>query len=75
MRTVKVAPWPSPALSATTVAVIALGIWLSQSSLGAAFGFVPLPAAFWPLLAMTVAAYVTTAHLIKTWLVRRGWIE
>ena len=65
----------SVALSATTVAVIALGIWLSQSSLGAAFGFVPLPAAFWPLLAMTVAAYVTTAHLIKTWLVRRGWIE
>ena len=65
----------SAALTATTLTVIAGGIWLSQSSLGAALGFVPLPAAYWPFLVATAAAYVTTAHLTKRWLVRHGWID
>jgi Mg2+-importing ATPase len=65
----------SAALAATTVAVIAAGIWLVESSLGRQFGFVPLPGAYWPVLVATVAAYATATHLVKTWLVRRGWID
>ncbi len=65
----------SAALTATTVAVIAAGVWLVGSPLGRQFGFVPLPGAYWPVLAATVAAYATATHLVKTWLVRRGWID
>ena len=65
----------STALTATTAVVSALGIWLVQSSLGARFGFVPLPGAYWPVLLVTVLAYGTATHLVKTWLVRRGWID
>ncbi|MEI6239473.1 MAG: magnesium-translocating P-type ATPase [Planctomycetia bacterium] len=65
----------SAALTATTVAVIAAGVWLVGSPLGRRFGFVPLPAAYWPVLLATVVAYATVTHLVKTWLVRRGWID
>ncbi len=65
----------STALTATTVAVIAAGIWLADAPLGRRFGFVPLPWAYWPFLLATVVAYATAAHLVKSWLVRRGWID
>jgi len=62
-------------LTATTVAVIAAGITLTQSRLGEAFGFVRLPAAYWPILFVTALAYGGLVHVVKRWLVRRGWIE
>lgn len=65
----------STALTATTAAVIAAGIWLADSALGRKFGFVPLPGAYWPFLLATVVAYATATHLVKSWLVRRGWID
>ena len=65
----------SLALSATTAAVMLVGIWLTESPLGAAFGFVPLPAAYWPLLGLTLLAYVIVTHAVKMWLVRRRWID
>ena len=65
----------STSLAATTAVVIGLGIWLVDSPLGGRFGFVPLPALYWPILLATVAAYATATHLVKTWLVRRGWID
>jgi Mg2+-importing ATPase len=65
----------SPALTATTLVVVAAGIWLSQAPLGAVLGFAPLPGAFWPVVAAIVAGYLVTVQLLKAWLVRRGWIE
>jgi len=65
----------SAALTATTVAVIAAGIWLVESPLGRRFGFVPLPAMYWPVLLATVGGYAAATHLVKSWLVRRGWID
>ena len=65
----------SLALSATTAAVMLVGIWLTESPLGPAFGFVPLPAAYWPLLGLTLLAYVIVTHAVKMWLVRRRWID
>jgi len=64
----------SPALTATTLAVAALGIWLAQSPAGWPLGFVPLPVAYWPFLALTVAAYLTVSYGVQTVLVRRQWI-
>jgi Mg2+-importing ATPase len=65
----------SPALTATTLAVIAGGIWLTQSPWGRLLGFVPLPSAYWPFLAATVVAYLALAYGVKRWLLRHGWIE
>ena len=65
----------SPALAAATAAVILVGLWLPVSPLGPVLGFVPLPAGWWPVLGLTVAAYVVVVHAVKTWLVRRGWID
>jgi len=65
----------SPALTATTAAVMLAGAVLPGSPLGRFFGFVPLPPAWWPVLAATVAAYAAAAHVLKMWLVRRGWID
>ena len=62
---------PSWPLIATTVTVMAVGVWLPFSPVGGALGFVPLPAAYWPILAVTLAAYVVTTQVVKTWLVRR----
>lgn len=65
----------SAALTATTVVVIGVGIWLAGSPLGRRFGFVSLPWAFWPVLLATLLAYATVTHFVKTWLARRGWID
>ena len=65
----------SLALTATTVAVMLVGAWLPASPLGPVFGFVPLPAAWWPVLVATMLAYAAVTHAVKMWLVRRGWID
>ena len=65
----------SLALSATTAAVMLVGIWLPESPLGRAFGFVPLPGAYWPILGATLVAYVAVTHSVKMWLVRHVWID
>ena len=65
----------SAALTATTVVVIATGIWLVESPLGRRFGFVPLPAIYWPFLLATVGGHAAATHLVKSWLVRRRWID
>jgi len=65
----------SLALSATTAAVMLVGIWLVGSPFGRSFGFVPLPAGYWPILFVTLVAYAVTTHGVKMWLVRRQWID
>ncbi|MEX0669755.1 MAG: magnesium-translocating P-type ATPase [Pirellulales bacterium] len=56
----------SPALLAATTAVVLVGIWLPGSRLGRLLGFVPLPAAYWQVLAVTVVAYLVVAQVAKT---------
>lgn len=71
-------PWlesrASRSLSAATLAVLVAGIWLAQSPLGAMFGFVLLPAAYWPIRIVIVLAYLAVTHAAMRLLVRRGWI-
>ncbi|MDE1901553.1 MAG: magnesium-translocating P-type ATPase [Alphaproteobacteria bacterium] len=65
------ASWP---LILTTVAICTIGIALPFSVIAHSLGFVPLPWTFWPVLAVIIAAYMTLAHLVKVWFIRRyGW--
>ena len=58
----------------TTVIIIAVGIWLPSSPLGPALGLVVLPGLYWPLLLLTLFAYVAVTQSVKMWLLRRAWI-
>ena len=53
---------------------MAVGLWLPMSPLAKAFGFVALPALYWPILAVTLLCYIALTQLVKVVLQRRGWI-
>jgi Mg2+-importing ATPase len=61
----------SGALITASLAIVAIGAWLTVSPLASTLGFVPLPAAYWPILAGMLAAYVVLTQLVKTWFIRR----
>jgi Mg2+-importing ATPase len=65
---------PSWPLVATTLAIMAVGLWLPLSPLGPPLGFVALPALYWPLLALTLLCYLALTQVVKHLLVRRRWI-
>ncbi|HTR76690.1 MAG TPA: magnesium-translocating P-type ATPase [Gemmatimonadaceae bacterium] len=65
------ASWP---LMATTVLVMAVGVWLPASPLASTLGFVDLPSAYWPLLILTLLSYGALTQAAKFWLLRRRWI-
>ncbi|MGB7730035.1 MAG: magnesium-translocating P-type ATPase [Candidatus Acidiferrum sp.] len=62
------------ALTATTLAIMALGMWLPYSPLASALGFTHLPGLYWPILIVTLLSYVGLTQLIKAWLLRKQWI-
>ncbi|WP_235837868.1 magnesium-translocating P-type ATPase [Chitinasiproducens palmae] len=53
-----------PVLISTSLAIV-IGCALPYSPLGEAFGFVPMPASYWPWLALTMLGYITLAQVIK----------
>lgn len=61
----------SAAMTATTLAICAIGIALPSSWLGGVLGFKPLPAAYWPLLVLMLVAYAALTHVAKRWFIRR----
>ena len=63
----------SGALTATTLAVMAFGIWLPYSPFAAALGFTALPALYWPILMLTLLCYVGLTQLIKVRLLQNQW--
>jgi Mg2+-importing ATPase len=65
---------PSWPLIATSVVIMAIGIWLPYSPLAPFLGFTELPPLYWPILALTLLGYVTLTQVVKTWLHRKGWI-
>ena len=65
------ASWP---MMATTALIMAIGAWLPSSPFGPALGLVTLPSAYWPILALTLAAYLGLTQVVKTVLLRRRWI-
>jgi Mg2+-importing ATPase len=61
-------------LTATTLSIMALGIWLPYSPLASALGFTHLPRMYWPILMLTLLGYMSLTQIIKMWLLRRQWI-
>lgn len=58
---------PSKALLATSIAIVAIGAALPYSPLANFLGFVALPAAYWPFLALALLLYVLLTQKVKTW--------
>lgn len=63
------ASWP---LTITSAAGIAVGVWLTFSPLGQAFGFTPLPSLYWPILLLILFGYVLLTQSVKMWLFRES---
>ena len=61
-------------LTATTLAIMAFGMWLPYSPLASSLGLVHLPGLYWPILLLTLLSYVGLTQIIKVWLLRRHWI-
>lgn len=61
-------------LTLTSLAIMAVGIWLPLSPLAPALGFVSLPHLYWPLLLLTLFLYVLLTQTVKTRLLKRAWI-
>ena len=64
----------SLALTATTLSIMAFGIWLPYSPLASALGFTHLPPMYWPILVLTLLGYMGLTQIIKVWLLRKHWI-
>jgi Mg2+-importing ATPase len=54
-----------------TLAIMAAGIAVPFSPLGAAVGLVPLPWSYFPWLAATLVGYCALTQVVKTWYIRR----
>jgi Mg2+-importing ATPase len=61
----------SKTLTLTTLVVCLAGMWLPYSPFATALGFVPLPMAYWPILALMIVMYLALTHLMKIWFHRR----
>jgi P-type Mg2+ transporter len=64
----------SLALTATTLSIMAFGIWLPYSPMASALGFTHLPRMYWPILVLTLLGYMGLTQIIKVWLMRKHWI-
>jgi Mg2+-importing ATPase len=65
------ASWP---LTATTISIMAFGAWLPYSPLAPSLGLAHLPRMYWPILMLTLLAYVLLTQMIKVWLLRMKWM-
>jgi magnesium-transporting ATPase (P-type) len=66
----------SGALAMTSIAIILVGVGLTFIPfIQAALGFKQLPWLYWPLLLVTLICYVLLTQMVKTWLLRRSWID
>lgn len=62
------ASWP---VMLMTGVVMAVGIVLPFTSLGASVGLMPLPWSYFPWLVLTLLAYCTLTQAVKVWYIRR----
>jgi Mg2+-importing ATPase len=53
---------------------MAFGMLLPYSPVASALGFTHLPLFYWPILMLTLLAYMGLTQVIKVWLLRMRWI-
>jgi len=63
--------WASLPLTLAGIVICGVGILLTALPIGAWFGFSPLPAIWWPILAAILVAYMLLTQVVKSWMVRR----
>lgn len=66
----------SPTLTALTIGVMATGLLIPGSALGAMIGLVPLPLSYFPILGLILAGYIFSVQLVKRWYIARfgAWL-
>ncbi|MFM7641722.1 MAG: magnesium-translocating P-type ATPase [Cyanobium sp.] len=62
---------PEPLMALITLVVMAIGISIPFTPIGAGLGLVPLPAAYFGWLLLILLAYACLTQLVKSWFVRR----
>jgi P-type Mg2+ transporter len=58
-------------LLTTTLVIMAIGIYIPYTTVGANLGFVPLPGNFYYWLAATLVSYCVLVQLVKIWFIRK----
>ena len=61
-------------LTLTTIAIMAIAVWLPFSPVASVLGFTALPAFYWPILLVTLLCYVLLTQSVKMWLIRKAWL-
>ncbi|MCC7519585.1 MAG: magnesium-translocating P-type ATPase [Verrucomicrobiae bacterium] len=61
----------SGTMTFTTLAVMAVGVWLPWSPFATALGLVPLPLSYWAWIAGFLMTYGLLTHKVKTWFFRK----
>ena len=61
-------------LTLTSLAIMAVGVWLPFSPFAEALGLTALPHLYWPLLLATLSLYVLLTQAVKMWLIKKVWI-
>jgi len=62
---------PSPSLTATTLAIVALGILIPFLPFAARLGFTPLPPIYFAFLSVATVTYLMMVEVAKRLLMRR----
>ena len=65
------ASWP---LTVTTLSIMAFSMWLPYSPVASALGLTALPREYWPILMLTLLAYMGLTQMVKVWLLKKKWI-
>ena len=68
--------WPAMPVLLLTLAIMAIGIYIPFSAIGAHIQLSPLPMSYFPWLALTLLGYCTLTQLVKFWYIRlfRQWL-
>lgn len=61
----------SAPLLIATIIIMAIGIYIPYSYIGAAIGLVPLPLSYFPWLLLTLICYCTLTQIIKVWFIKK----
>lgn len=68
--------WPAAPVLLLTLAIMAIGIAIPFSAVGAHIGLPPLPTSYFSWLALTLLGYCTLTQLVKFWYIRlfKQWL-
>jgi Mg2+-importing ATPase len=63
--------WAALPLTLLTAVIMAVGLAIPFTPVGAGVGLVPLPAGYFPWLAATLVSYCGLTQLLKVWYIRK----